>query len=94
MSTPERTYSLRAPSMQVVDPSHPQAEADALAWGVGVVSLSPTQFVYNDGSALVGEQTVDIPDGYLVACYQGTVTLMSPDALDARWEYDPSAGAL
>ena len=85
MSQPERTYVQRLPTIQVVDPTHPQAENDALAWDKGVISLTADTLVYNDGGP-GGEQVVDIPEGFYLVCYGDSVTTIDGERLHVNWE--------
>lgn len=90
MSTPERTYTLKPPSLQVIDPSHPQAEADALAWGVGVIALSETELTYMNGSA--GEVTWPLGEDSRVVLQDDAVLILPLSELEARWEWQPEGG--
>lgn len=82
----EQTYTPQAKTLKVVDPEDPGAEAAALAWDKGVVSLTSSELVVDSG-VQAEPQTVALDVGMKVVCLEpdGIVTVMSQADIDANW---------
>ena len=74
----------RAEAISMIDPRHPDAEAEAQAWDKGVVSLTDDTLVLAEQGD-IPEQTVDMVGRRLVL-QGGALHIVTADGVDALYE--------
>ena len=75
----------RQPTIEVIDPRHPTAEATVIGWGLGVVSLTDTELVLDQEADEV-PQVADVTDRLIVRTDNNELHIVWPDTVERLYE--------